>query len=35
MLRDLEALGERARPTPMLLEMAAAKRRFYDRRQVV
>ena len=29
MLRPLEALGERARPTPMLLQMAAANRGFY------
>ena len=30
MLRPLESLGPRARPTPMLLEMAAENRRFYE-----
>ena len=30
MVKPLESLGPRARPTPMLLEMARKKRRFYD-----
>lgn len=30
MLRPLESLGPRARPTPLLMEMAEKNRRFYD-----
>ena len=30
MLRPMEALGGRAQPTPLLLELAAQNRRFYD-----
>ena len=30
MLQPLESLGERFRPTPLLVEMAHAKRRFYE-----
>ena len=30
MLRPLQSLGGRAQPTPLLLELAAQNRRFYD-----
>ena len=30
MLKPFEALGERYRPTPLLLELAAGRRKFYD-----